>query len=57
MIHWGLRSIQYIIILIFFVKKVINLKFYQKLSYVFTDYQDCIWIREINQFNLGITPV
>jgi hypothetical protein len=46
-----LRLIQYIIVLIVFVKKAIILKFYQKLSHVFTNYQDYIWIYEINQFN------
>jgi NhaP-type Na+/H+ and K+/H+ antiporter len=34
----GLRWIQYIIISIVFVKKVIILKFCQKLSHVFTNY-------------------
>ena len=49
----GLRLIQYIIVPIIFVKKVIILKFYQKLSHVFTNYLNCIWIYEINRFNLG----
>jgi len=34
----GLRWIQYVIISIVFVKKVIILKFCQKLSHVFTNY-------------------
>jgi len=34
----GLRWIQYVIVSIVFVKKVIVLKFCQKLSHVFTNY-------------------
>ena len=34
----GLKLIQYIIILMVFVKKIIILKFYQKVSYVFINY-------------------
>jgi hypothetical protein len=49
----GLRLIQYIIVPIIFVKKVIILKFYQKLSHVFTNYLKCTWIYEINRFNSG----
>ena len=42
------------IVSIVFVEKVIILKFSLKLSHVFsTNYQDCIWIHEINQFNLS----
>jgi hypothetical protein len=37
-----LRSIQYVIVSVVFIKKIIILKFYQKLSYIFTNYQDYI---------------
>jgi hypothetical protein len=49
----GSILIQYVIVLIIFVEKVIILKICQKLGYFFfTNYHDCIWINEINQFNL-----
>jgi len=42
------------IVSIVFVEKVAILKFSLKLTYVFSiNYQDCIWIHEINQFNLN----
>jgi len=46
----GARSIQSVIILIFFLKKIIILNFFKKLSRVFIDYQGCIWIYEIDRF-------
>jgi len=51
----GSILIQYVIVLIIFVEKIIILKICQKLDYYFffINYHDCIWINEINQFNLG----
>ena len=44
----GLRSIQYVILSIVFVKKIIILKICQKLNHVSTNYKDWIGIQEFN---------